>query len=186
MPRFPAVFLDRDGVILENRANYVRSWDDVSFLPDVFPALRRLVQSPYRIVIVTNQSAIGRGLLTLELANEINTRIVNTIEQKGGRIDSVQMCPHAPQDKCSCRKPEPGMLLQASDELSLDLATSFLIGDSRSDLLAGKAAGIGDLALVRTGLGADQEMLLDASDLYSFHVFDNLADAITRLPLTLA
>ncbi len=158
MPRFPAVFLDRDSVILENRANYVRSWDDVNFLPDVFPALRRLVQSPYRIVIVTNQSAIGRGLLTLELANEINTRIVNAIEQKGGRIDSVQMYPHTPQDKCSCRKPEPGMLLQASAELSLDLATSSLIGDSRSDLLAGKAAGIGDLALVRTGLGADQEI----------------------------
>lgn len=186
MPMFPAVFLDRDGEIIENRANYVRSWDDVSFLPGVFPALRRLFESAYRKVFVTNQSAVGRGFLTLELAKEINTRIGKAIQQHGGRIDSVQMCPRAPQDKCSCRKPEPGMLLQASAELSLDLATSFLIGDSRSDLLAGKAAGIGDLALVRTGLGADQEMLLDASDLYSFHVFDDLADAITRLPLTLA
>jgi histidinol-phosphate phosphatase family protein len=185
MPRFPAVFLDRDGVIIENRANYVRSWDDVSFLPGVFPALRRLFESPYRIVIVTNQSAVGRGLLTLELAKEINTRIVNAIEEQGGRIDSMQMCPHTPQDKCSCRKPEPGMLIQASAEFSLDLATSVLIGDSRTDLLAGKAAGIGHLVLVRTGLGADQESLLEESGLSSIHVFDDLAKAISRLPLAL-
>ena len=185
MPRFPAVFLDRDGVIIENRANYVRSWDDVIFLPGIFPALRRLFASAYRIVIVTNQSAVGRGLLTLELANEINTKIVNAIEQQGGRIDSVQMCPHAPRDECSCRKPEPGMVLQASAELSLDLSASFLIGDTRTDLLAGKAAGVGQLILVRTGLGTDQEMLLEASGLSSFHVFDDLAEAISRLPLTL-
>jgi len=185
MPRFPAVFLDRDGVIIENRANYVRSWDDVSFLSGVFPALRLLFASAYRIVIVTNQSAVGRGFLTLELAKEINTRIVNTIEEQGGRIDSVQMCPHTPQDKCSCRKPEPGMVLQASAEMSIDLTTSFLIGDSRTDLLAGKAAGVGHLALVRTGLGADQESLLEVSGLSSFHVFDDLAEAISRLPLDL-
>ena len=186
MQRFPAVFLDRDGVIIENRANYIRSWDEVTFLPSVFPALRQLFESPYRIVIVTNQSAIGRGFLTLALAKEINTRIVNTIKEQGGRIDSVQMCPHTPQDKCSCRKPEPGMVLQASAELSLDLPTSFLIGDSRTDLLAGKAAGVGQLILVRTGLGANQELLLEESDLSSIHVFDDLAEAISRLPLSLA
>jgi len=179
----PAVFLDRDGVIIENRENYVRGWDDVSFIPGSITALKRLSGSPYRVLIVTNQSAIGRGLITIDEAMEINSKIVDVIKEHGGRIDSVQMCPHTAQDNCSCRKPEPGMLLKASAELSLDLSASFLIGDTRNDLLAGQAAGIGYLALVRTGLGATQEPLLASSALSSYDVYDDLAQAITGLQL---
>jgi len=181
-----ALFFDRDGVIVENREEYIRTWDDVVFIQGVFSAMQRLANSTYRIFIITNQSAVGRGFMTLELANEINHRIVHDIELHGGRVDSVYMCPHAPIDNCQCRKPAPGMILQAAAEHSLDLSASFLIGDSTTDLLAGQAAGIGQLVLVRTGRGAAQEAELDSSGLADYAVFDNLPQAVTQLPLNLS
>ena len=95
----PAIFLDRDGVIIENQPAYVRSWDDVQFIPQALVALARLRDSLFKIVIVTNQSAIGRGQITLSEADSINRRLVQVIEKAGGRIDGVFMCPHAPIDQ---------------------------------------------------------------------------------------
>jgi len=181
MSKSSAIFLDRDGVIIENRARYVRCWDDVSFLPGALDALLKLSASSFSIVIVTNQSAVGRGIIELQVANAINARIVTTIQRHGGRIDAVEMCPHAPEDKCSCRKPEPGLLLRAQRRLNLDMGVSVLIGDSISDLLAGQAAGIGNLHLVRTGLGAAQEPTLATMKSLECRVHDNLGAAISRL-----
>src|SRR5436190_23406732 len=102
-----AVFLDRDGVIIENREGYVRSWEDVAFLPGVLGALRRLARLSCAVAIVTNQSPVGRGLLTLEAAEAINRRVVARIEAAGGRIDASYLCPHRPDERCGCRKPAP-------------------------------------------------------------------------------
>ncbi len=174
----PAIFLDRDGVIIENRDHYVRTWADVAFIPQALPALAKIRSSPYKVVIVTNQSAVGRGLVSLEQVQGINTRIIDEIEHAGGRVDGVFICPHAPAEHCNCRKPLPGLLLQAAEALGLDLSRSILIGDALSDIQAGQAAGIPQIALVCTGRGTDQSRLPEARQLMPFFQFENLQKAL--------
>ncbi|HSF80535.1 MAG TPA: HAD family hydrolase [Anaerolineales bacterium] len=175
----PAVFLDRDGVIIENRASYVRDWSDVEIYPQALEALVRARPSPYKFVIVTNQSAVGRGILALEKAEELNRRLVATIEQAGGRIDGVFMCPHAPEANCECRKPKPGLIVQAAEKLCLDLDRSILIGDAFSDLLAGQLAGVKRTVLVLTGRGASQVNFPQPDNLSAFVTYNTLADALS-------
>lgn len=176
-----AIFLDRDGVIIENRADYVRNWEDVLIYPQALKALARISSQPYLIVLITNQSAIGRGLISLADAEQINRRLSDLIEEAGGRIDAVFMCPHAPWAGCNCRKPLPGLFHLAAEALDLDLKRSILVGDATSDLLAGRAAGIGTLALVRTGRGADQVPLLASAGLEAVPVYADLASAFADL-----
>ncbi|MGD8753270.1 MAG: HAD family hydrolase [Anaerolineales bacterium] len=178
---YPAIFLDRDGVIIENRSNYVRRWEDVAIFGQALTALAQVKSSPHKIVIVTNQSAVGRGIIPLETVLEINDRLVKIIKQTGGRIDGVYVCPHAPQDLCACRKPKPGLLLQAADELSLDLSRSILIGDALSDILAGQAAGVQQTALVRTGLGVEQAVMAKTKNLKPFPIYATLEEALSEL-----
>lgn len=148
-----AVFLDRDGVINYNRADYVKSWAEFRFLPGALTALKRLASSPLDIIVVTNQSAVGRGLLNEHELKQIHANMIQTIQAKGGRIDHVFYCPHHPNDGCLCRKPKPGMLIQAASALNIDLAGSYLVGDALSDIQAGLAAGCFPL-LAMTGRGA--------------------------------
>lgn len=177
----PAIFLDRDGVIIENRDEYVRSWSDVEFFPAALAALRKFSSSPFRIILVTNQSAVGRGLITLQAAEDLNRRVTAVVEQAGGRVDGTWMCPHAPQENCACRKPRPGLLLQAAGALNLDLANSYMIGDALSDLQAGRAAGVREAMLVRTGRGRRQANLPEAARLQPFPIFDSLAEALDHI-----
>lgn len=183
MASHPAIFLDRDGVIIENRAGYVRSWQDVKFYPQALEALATIGDSSYKIIIVTNQSAVGRGLISPDTAASINARLVNEIERAGGRIDGVFMCPHTPEENCTCHKPEPGLLLQAAEALAIDLSRSVMIGDALTDLEAGLAAGISKVALLRTGRGAEQARLPAAGRIQPLRVFDTLAEALTALVL---
>jgi D-glycero-D-manno-heptose 1,7-bisphosphate phosphatase len=179
---FPAVFLDRDGVLIENRSDYIRNWSQVSIFPDTSEALASLRNAGYKIVVVTNQSAVGRGLITMETAEEINRKLVEHLRREGGHVDAVYMCPHQPEDACPCRKPKPGLLLQAAEELSLDLHRSWLVGDAWSDLLAGRAANIHRSILLKTGRGNGQLLQTRPDDLNSFRVADNItaaAEAIT-------
>jgi D-glycero-D-manno-heptose 1,7-bisphosphate phosphatase len=176
-----ALLLDRDGVIIENRPDYVRSWADVAPLPGSIEALARVGPSSHKVVIVTNQSAIGRGLLTLAEAQEINRRLVARIESVGGRIDRIFLCPHHPDDGCTCRKPRPGLFLQAATELGLDLARSTMVGDTIGDLQAAHTAGVGTLVLVRTGMGREHEDKVAGMAFGPVSVFDDLAAALARL-----
>jgi D-glycero-D-manno-heptose 1,7-bisphosphate phosphatase len=170
-----AVFLDRDGVINENRADYVKRWSEVEFLPAVFDALRRLAETDFAIVLVTNQSAVGRGVVSEESARSINRRIVETIRSQGGRVDGSYLCPHHPNDNCECRKPHPGMLFQAADELDLDLGQSYFIGDAITDMQAAEAAGVQGI-LVLTGRGRSQARKI--SDAPSWPMAADLGSAI--------
>ena len=174
----PAIFLDRDGVIIENRTDYCRSWEEVVILPGALQALARAQGTSYAVVIITNQSAVGRGLVDRETTDDINVRLVAAIRAAGGRVDGVYMCPHAPEDGCACRKPKPGLLLQASRDLSLDLLRSVLIGDSLSDIEAARAAGVGRAMLVRTGRGLEQLALARATGVGDFAVFADLSEAL--------
>jgi len=176
----PAIFLDRDGVIIENCSNYVRSWADVEIFPQAIAALAAIRDCPYRIVLVTNQSAVGRGHITHETAAAINDRLLMVIHDAGARVDGVYMCPHSPDDRCDCRKPRPGLLLQAAVELDIDLERSVMIGDALTDIQAGQAAGT-RAVLLRTGRGRDQERLPAAAGLPPYLTFDTLADALNDL-----
>jgi len=178
---YPAIFLDRDGVIIENCTNYVRTWNDVEIYPQALAALAKIQHLPYKIVIITNQSAIGRGIITQATAEEINRRLLEEIRLAGGRIDGLFMCPHSPQDGCRCRKPQPGLIYQAAKELKLDLKRSLLIGDALTDLQAGISAGIGKVALVRTGRGDAQAQSPEIKIMVSFPIFGDLSEALSTL-----
>lgn len=174
----PALFLDRDGVIVENRASYIRSWADVAIYPQALAALARIRHTPYRIVIVTNQSAVGRGIISLAAAEAIGARLLEVIRRAGGRIDEVLMCPHAPEDACDCRKPLPGLLLQAAARHPIDLARSIMIGDALTDVAAGQNAGLADTILLHTGRGLAQAARAEAAALRPFAQFADLAAAL--------
>lgn len=173
----PAVFLDRDGVINENRDNYILSWADVEFLPGVFESLRQLADSDFVVVMVTNQSAVGRGLVTLEAVVAINDGIVARVGQENGRIDRSYICPHRPDEDCQCRKPRPGMLLRAAQELGIDLRRSYLIGDAVTDVEAALRAGCVPI-LVLTGRGERQRAGLHASGYDNVAVLPALPNAV--------
>ncbi|WP_448592659.1 D-glycero-beta-D-manno-heptose 1,7-bisphosphate 7-phosphatase [Thermoflexus hugenholtzii] len=170
-----AIFLDRDGVICENRPDHVKSWAEFQFLPGVLSALRRLAQAPLAIVVVTNQAIIRRGLVPASVVEEIHERMAWHVRQAGGRLDAVYYCPHRPDEGCFCRKPQPGLLFQAAWDLGLELGRSYLIGDALTDIEAARAAGCQPL-LVRTGRGAIQaEHVLRCYP--EVPIFEDLAEA---------
>ncbi len=144
--------LDRDGVISRNRSDYVKSWDEFEFLPGSLEALRMLAEQQVRVIVVTNQSVVGRGIISQDELDQIHARMMTEIEAHGGRIDAILYCPHAPDDGCSCRKPRPGLLLEAMDRFQLDPTLCYVIGDSLSDLLAARAVGL-PYVMVLSGRG---------------------------------
>ena len=150
-----AVFLDRDGVICRNRDDHVKSWEEFTFLPGATKALARLANLDLYIVVITNQAIINRNLVPVAAVEDIHTRMVRAIEAGGGRVDRVLYCPHRPEELCDCRKPRPGLLHIAAQELGLDLSRCYLIGDAETDMRAGRAAGC-RCYLVLTGRGRRQ------------------------------
>lgn len=148
---FPgAVLLDRDGVINQERADYVKSWLEFQFLPGVLSALSRLATLPIPIVVITNQSAIGRGLIAPETVTTIHAQLSKAVATAGGRLDGFFICPHHPATGCACRKPKPGLLLQAAQHFGFKLAQAVFIGDAVTDFEAAQAAGC-QAILVRSG-----------------------------------
>lgn len=180
---FPAMFLDRDGVLIENRPDYVRQWSHVTILPKAIDALSGFQRAGFKIIIVTNQAAVGRGMMTLNDAQMINERLVKTIKERGGWVDGVFMCPHKPEDNCACRKPRPGLLLQAAREFSIDIRSSWMVGDAWTDLLAGKAAGVEGTIMVRTGRGAAQLEQTQPEGVQHFLICEDVFDAFNHLLL---
>lgn len=172
-----AVFLDRDGVINVNRPNHVTSWDEFVFEQGSLEAMLRLGATKFVLVIVTNQSAIGRGQITHETVQTIHAELTRIIETRGGRIDRIYYCPHAPEDKCTCRKPAPEMLLRGQTEFNLDLAGSYFIGDWIDDVRAAHNAGATPL-LVRTGRGERAIQEIGTHKLPVPRIFENLAQAV--------
>jgi D-glycero-D-manno-heptose 1,7-bisphosphate phosphatase len=135
------VFLDRDGVLVRDRADYVKSWSEVEIVPGAFAALARLGSAGARIFVATNQSAVGRGIVRRDAVDDIHDRLARIARDHGARIDGFLVCPHPPDDGCACRKPKPGLLLQAQRECGLDLSAAYMVGDQVSDALTGIAAG---------------------------------------------
>jgi len=159
-----AVFLDRDGVI--NRPApaglYITSTDEFILLPGVGEAIFRLNQSGLKVFVVTNQRCIGLGLVAAEIVEQVHAGLQQTVREYGGWIDHIYVCPHDYGDACLCRKPKPGMLRQAASDYALDLPGCWMVGDSESDMTAGRAAGCRTVLVGgAAGLRADY----DAADL---------------------
>ena len=177
--RHAAVFLDRDGTLIE-QVHHLNRVDQVSLLPDAWDALRRLREGGYRLMVVTNQSVIGRGMLTEAGLEEIHSEMRRQLAEYQVAIDAIYHCPVAPSlsdqrvVEHPDRKPGPGMLLRAAREHGIDLSRSWMIGDMISDLLAGRNAGVRGTIGVRTGYGGRLEPGDPAID----YLVDDLAAAV--------
>jgi histidinol-phosphate phosphatase family protein len=135
-----AVFVDRDDTLIED-AGYCKDPGRVQLLPGAVEGLQMLTRAGFPIIVVTNQSGIGRGFLTEDDLEAVHARLRSELGALGVSLRAIYYCPHLPEDGCSCRKPRPGLLLQAASEMDLNLETCFMIGDRELDLLAGRAAG---------------------------------------------
>ena len=168
----PTVFLDRDGVINRRRPDHVKSWQEFEFLPGALDALVLLRRMGLRSVVITNQSAVGRGLVSEEGLLSIHQQMTDLITTEGGAIERIYFCTHTPSAACRCRKPATELFLRASRELGIDLQESIMIGDSSSDVAA--ARSIGSLPiLVVDGTGVRENGVVVARD---------LAEAVSRIP----
>jgi D-glycero-D-manno-heptose 1,7-bisphosphate phosphatase len=149
------VFLDRDGVINVNRRDYVKRWEEFEFLPRALAGLALLADHGCNVVIVTNQSVINRGLVSQAEIDELHARMLAVIAHHGGRVASVLCCPHRPSEGCECRKPRPGLLFHARDQLGVDLTNAIMVGDHPTDLEAGQRAGCASI-LVLSGRAEEE------------------------------
>lgn len=139
--RVQAVMVDRDGVIVRNRPDYVKDWSEVEILPGALDGLALLARSGHRIFVLTNQSAVGRGLMSMSQLEAIHDRLGREVEAAGGRIEGFLVCPHVPEAGCICRKPAPGLLYKARDDHGVDLGNCYVIGDHQSDIAAAAEVG---------------------------------------------
>ncbi|MEW6481466.1 MAG: D-glycero-beta-D-manno-heptose 1,7-bisphosphate 7-phosphatase [bacterium] len=148
----PCVFLDRDGVINEELFDYVKKREDFKLLPDVGKAIRRLNENKILAIVISNQAGVGKGLYSIDEAEKINDLMKEELAKEGARLDAVYYCPHHPDDKCPCRKPEIGMFKKAFLDFGLKLEDCWMIGDKLQDIEAGKRANCKTI-LVLTGYG---------------------------------
>jgi D-glycero-D-manno-heptose 1,7-bisphosphate phosphatase len=167
-----AAFIDRDGVLNEERA-FVHRMTDFAFVPGAIEALRALQTAGFLLVVVTNQSGIARGLYSEADYLELTAQMRARLQTAGVRLDAAEYCPHladAPVERyrvdCDCRKPKPGMLIRAIRALDIDASASFIAGDRLSDVEAGRAAGVGQCFLVRTGYPLPNEAVARADAVY--------------------
>ena len=146
-----AVFIDRDGTIMED-TDYCSDPNDVRILPGVLEALRRLKSKEFKLIIITNQSGIGRGLFTLDQYRAVESEVLRQLGD--GLVDATYYCPDAPGRHSTCRKPAPGMVVEAARDHQIDLSRSFLIGDKEIDIECAHNAGVRAIR-VRTGIQRD-------------------------------
>ena len=175
-----AVFLDRDGVICCNRPDHVKSWNEFVFLARAREGLSRLAVLDMPIVVITNQSVVNSGIVSAKTVEEINRHMVTEVVGAGGRIDRVFYCPHRPDEQCSCRGPQPGLLKKAAADLGIELNGSYFVGDTWTDIQAGLAVGCTSF-LVLTGRGLRQagQALREAPG--HFRILRDLMEAVTAI-----
>ena len=164
------VFLDRDGVINEE-VGYLHEIKDFKFIEGVMDSCNSFLSLGYQIIVVTNQSGIGRGLYKEEDFHILNQWMLDKFQQEGVRILDVFFCPHGPNDDCYCRKPKPGLFLDAKEKYDVDMNISWMIGDKEADIEAANNAGISQTILVRSGHTINEEKTKASS------IVDSILDA---------
>jgi D-glycero-D-manno-heptose 1,7-bisphosphate phosphatase len=175
------IFLDRDGVINRDSPDYIKSWEEFEFLPGSLEAMAALTGAGYRLIVITNQSIIGRGMVPLPVLEDMFRRMRKAVEKAGGKIFDTFYCPHRPDEQCDCRKPEPGLIFQAKTVHGIDLPGTVMIGDNIKDVLCGQNAGCGATILVRTGCGGQAEKELATQQVSPTLVVDDLAAAADKI-----
>jgi len=171
-----AVFLDRDGTLVRE-TGYLADPDGLELLPGVAGALRDLAAADLPLVVISNQSGIGRGLFWESDVHAVMARLRRMLRERGVELTAIYFCRHRPEDDCPCRKPRTGLLLRAAEDLQLALGQSVMIGDKRIDAATGARAG-GQGILVRTGYGGEEERRPEARLPAPDHVSDDLAAAV--------
>ena len=136
-----AIFLDRDGVINQERKDYVKKLDEFKILDKTSDAINIIKSHGFLVIIITNQSAINRKLVSVETLNKIHEKLQSYLEKYDTSFDQVYFCPHMPSENCECRKPKPGLIIQAVTDFKIDLSQSYMIGNSETDLQAARNAG---------------------------------------------
>jgi D-glycero-D-manno-heptose 1,7-bisphosphate phosphatase len=176
---FKHVILDRDGVLNREAeaSGYVLEPAQFHWLPGALEGLATLRRAGLRISVATNQSGVGRGLMSLEALAAVHERMQDEAARAGGALDAVLFCPHAPEAGCDCRKPAPGLIHAAIAAAGIPAAETLLVGDDKRDLDAARRAGV-SAALVRTGKGRNTEALLNGADVPIYDDLRQLALAL--------
>ena len=141
MNKLKTVFVDRDGVINQERSDYVKSISELEIYPNVAKNIKLLKDAGFLVIVITNQSAVNKGIITHEIVNQIHDSIQDHLKKYGTFLDGFYYCPHTPNENCNCRKPKSGLLEKAILELNIDLNSSWMIGDSDSDIEAADSVG---------------------------------------------
>ena len=169
-----AIFLDRDGIINKD-INYLHKIDECEFIDGIFDSCLFLINLGYKIIIITNQSGIARGYFTEKDFQKLNQWMLNQFKEKNIKILDVFHCPHGPDSSCFCRKPKPGMLLEAKSKYKIDMKKSWMIGDNETDILAANSAGIGNTILL---VDYHSEMLTESKPDFSINSVKELKEVI--------
>jgi D-glycero-D-manno-heptose 1,7-bisphosphate phosphatase len=172
------IVLDRDGVINHDSDQFIKSPDEWRPIPGSLEAISRLNHAGFRVVVATNQSGVGRGLLDIATLNAIHERMHRALAQVGGRVDAIFFCPHTADSECGCRKPKPGMLEEIGHRFNVDMTGVPCLGDSPRDLAAAEAVGAQPM-LVLTGKG--EKTLRDGGFPKNTVIFPDLAFAVAAL-----
>ena len=171
------VFLDRDGTINHDSPNYIKSRLEFKFVPGSIEAIRELTLNGFTSIVITNQSALARKLISAEELDSIHDMMKKKIGSGGGKITDIFFCPHMPDHGCDCRKPEPGLIFQAQRKYDIDLATAIMVGDSAKDIECARNAGCGQAVLIKTGKEYEAANILKKKRIVPDHIAENLYDA---------
>ena len=171
------VFLDRDGTINRDSSDYVKSREEFEFLPGSLEAIKKLTVNGFVNIVITNQSAVPRNLISLNELESVHNMLTKTVALNGGEIKDIFYCPHMPEDGCDCRKPEPGLIYLARNKYAIDLTAAVMVGDSAKDIECARRAGCGRAVLVKSGKDDDVEAELKFRRIRVDFVAKDLHDA---------
>jgi D-glycero-D-manno-heptose 1,7-bisphosphate phosphatase len=172
------VFLDRDGVINRDSPDYIKSWSEFEFLPGSLEAITLLTLNEFATIIITNQSVVNRRMVSRKELNYMHTMMKKTVTSNGGQITDIFYCPHVPEDRCNCRKPNPGLILKAKQKYRIDITASVMVGDSAKDIECARNAGCGHAVLVKTGNGEKAEKILRKKSITPDFIARDLLEAV--------
>lgn len=169
------IFLDRDGVINRNSipGDYVKTWDEFQFLPGALTAIALLTKAGFRLLVITNQACVSKGIVSWATVRDIHARMMQEVDRAGGHLEAVLCCPHIEGSGCGCRKPAPGLIRRAEAEYRVDLERAILVGDSVRDVQTGAAVGVPTI-MVLSGIGRVADLV---SEPRPCRVADDLAHA---------
>jgi D-glycero-D-manno-heptose 1,7-bisphosphate phosphatase len=168
------VFLDRDGTINRDSAAYIKSREEFEFLPGSLEAIKNLTVNGFVNIVITNQSAVPRNLISLNELEVVHNMMTETVALNGGEIKDIFYCAHMPEEGCNCRKPEPGLIHQARKKYGIDLTVAVMVGDSPKDVECARRAGCGRAVLVKSGIEDNVEDVLKTRQIFPDYVAEDL------------